>query len=109
MAEQEAPQTPDEPPNGSDPPRVHQETQFETVEVHLEYQQRLPGGAFRWSRHSVTRRSHAPQTQGSRISLRSGVILIVFITIVIIGLVAVGPQGVWEEFKTLLPDLFGSD
>ena len=108
MAEHGDPQTPDEPLHSSDPTRENQESYFELVEVHLEYQQRLPGGIFRSSWHFVRRRNRTPITRGSRIGLRSGVILIVFVTIVIIGLVAVGPQGVWEEIKSLLSNLLDS-
>ncbi len=33
-------------------------------------------------------------------------LLAVFFTLIIIGLIAVGPEGVWREAKELLPGLF---
>ena len=32
--------------------------------------------------------------------------LVIFFTIIAIGLIAVGPEGVWDEVKNLLPSLF---
>ena len=108
MAEHGEPQVPDDPQRSSAPSGENQESHFEYVEVHLEFQQRLPGGLFRSSWRYVRRRNRAKETRGSRISPRSAIILIVFFTIVIIGLIAVGPQGVWEEIKSLLSSLFDS-
>ena len=41
-------------------------------------------------------------------ALRALVFLIILIIAIVIGLIAVGPEGVWEEIKDLLPNLFES-
>ena len=38
--------------------------------------------------------------------LRVVIPLVIFFTVIIIGLIAVGPEGVWKEIKDLLPNLF---
>ena len=96
MAEHEEPQMPDDPP-GDD---------RESVEVRLHFEQRLPGGLIQFSRHYVRRRNRPQRPQASGAGRRNFVVLVIFFTLIIIGLIAVGPEGVWREAKELLTNLF---
>jgi hypothetical protein len=55
----------------------------------------------------LLRESRRPQRAAApKHNLRIIAILVVFFTLIIIGLIAVGPEGVWRETKELLPGLF---
>ena len=100
----EEPQEP-ETPQDSELPGEGGQQRIDRLEVQFEFQQRLPGGfirlSWRWSRSS-----NRPESPKSR--RRGAIALVIFFTLIIIGLIAVGPEGVWREIKELLPNLFGS-
>jgi hypothetical protein len=99
------PQEP-ESPQSSGLPGDDQQPRIEIIEARIEYEQRLPGGVFRFSWH-LLRESRRPQRAAApKHNLRIIAILVVFFTLIIIGLIAVGPEGVWRETKELLPGLF---
>ena len=105
MSQNGEPQEPETGQSGSIPGK-DKEHPFEVTEFHIEFEQRLPGGFFRFSWDSVRKPNRPQSPQQSKSSRRNIAILIIFFTLIIIGLIAVGPEGVWRETKELLPNLF---
>ncbi len=106
MAEYGEPQVPCGPQCHGELPGENQEPDSESVEIRLEFEQRLPGGFIRFSWRSIRNTNRPQSPQQSKPSRRNIAILVIFFTLIIIGLIAVGPEGVWRETKELLPNLF---
>jgi hypothetical protein len=105
MSENGEPKIPDHTQLNNEPPTENQGCRLDSVEIRLEFEQRLPGGIVRFLWHSVRSPSRRRTPAALRNNPRIIVSLIVFVTIIIIGLIAVGPEGVWLRIKNLLPDI----
>jgi hypothetical protein len=106
MCEQDEAQLPEDSQYSDKLPVNDSESRVESIEVRFEFEQRVPGGKIRFSRHSVTRPRRSKRGTSFRFSTLIIVPLVIFFTIIAIGLIAVGPEGVWDEVKNLLPSLF---
>ena len=100
---------PEEPQSYGEEPEKSREPFSESVEIRLEIEQRLPGGFIRFSWHSFRRNRRTKRATRAKPGLRVVIPLVIFFTVIIIGLIAVGPEGVWKEIKELLPNLFEPD
>ena len=108
MPDNGAPQVPEEHQSIDATLEESQDPYTESIEIRLEFQQRLPGGFIRFSWRSVRRPDRARKVSDAKPYLRIIATLLVLFTLLAIGLIAVGPEGVWEEIKTLLPNLVNS-
>ena len=113
------------PSNGSTPQRdpyegdpassnANDEVSYNYIEERFEstIEERADGTTYRitYTRNTSTRIERRTRRRSQfRFLLRAAIALFVFAVVIAIGLIAVGPEGVWEEIKDLLPNLVESD
>ena len=108
MAQHEEPGEPASPQSNGIPTSGDEDTYHEVLEVRLEIERRLPDGFIRGEytyKRSFLRSRRSRRAPFLKYNLRIIVALIIFFTLIVIGLIAVGPEGVWSDIRGFLPDL----